>query len=149
VELKGILEPFKTNQSVLGLGYFSSLSLCSHLFQRGQATIVDAVEQVVIEITAPCRSSSDGPRRPVEKAWLKYLSFVDLREENTRLKKEVDDLRMQNDLYRELVSTHARLRELLQFKESIRSPMVAAQVIGRDPTGWFESISSTRAPVPG
>jgi rod shape-determining protein MreC len=76
----------------------------------------------------------------VEKAWLKYFSFVDLREENTRLKKEVDDLQMQNDLYRELVSTQARLRELLQFKESMRSPMMAAQVIGRDPTGWFESV---------
>jgi len=65
---------------------------------------------------------------------------VDLREENLRLKKDADDLRMQNHFYRELVSTHARLRELLQFKESIRSPMAAAQAIGRDPTGWFESI---------
>jgi len=98
------------------------------------------VEQVVIEITAPLQKFIRMSAETVEKAWLKYFSFVDLREENTRLKKEVDDLQMQNDLYRELVSTQARLRELLQFKESMRSPMVAAQVIGRDPTGWFESV---------
>ncbi len=98
------------------------------------------MEQVVIEITAPVQKLIRKSSETVEKAWLKYFSFVDLREENTRLKKERDDLRMQNDLYRELASTHARLRELLQVKESIRSPMAAAQVIGRDPTGWFESI---------
>jgi rod shape-determining protein MreC len=98
------------------------------------------VEQVVIEIAAPMQKFIRKSAETVEKVWLKYFSFVDLRDENTRLKKEVDDLRMQNDLYRELASTHARLRELLQFKESFRSPMVAAQVIGRDPTGWFESI---------
>lgn len=98
------------------------------------------MEQVVIEITAPLQKFIRKSAETVERAWLKYFSFVDLRDENTRLKRETDDLRMQNDLYRELVSTHGRLRELLQFKESIRSPVVAAQVIGRDPTGWFESI---------
>jgi rod shape-determining protein MreC len=98
------------------------------------------VEQVVIEITAPLQKFIRKSAETVERAWLKYFSFVDLREENTRLKRETDDLRKQNDLYRERVSTHGRLRELLQFKESIRSPAVAAQVIGRDPTGWFESI---------
>lgn len=98
------------------------------------------VEQVVIEVTAPVQKLIRKSSETVEKAWLKYFSFVDLREENSRLKKEIDDLRMQNDLYRELASTHGRLRELLQFKESIRSPMAAAQVIGRDPTGRFESI---------
>jgi rod shape-determining protein MreC len=98
------------------------------------------VEQVVIEITAPVQKFIRKSAETVERSWLKYFSFVDMREENLRLKKEADNLRMQNDLYRELVSTHARLRELLQLKESIRSPMAAAQVIGRDPTGWFESI---------
>jgi rod shape-determining protein MreC len=95
---------------------------------------------VVIEMTAPMQKIIRRSAETVEGAWLKYFSFVDLREENTRLKKEVDDLRMQNALYRELVSTQARLQELLQFKETIRSPVVAAQVIGRDPTGVFESV---------
>jgi rod shape-determining protein MreC len=117
---------------------FVALVLIS--FNVGKRRSWTPVEQVVIEITAPLQKFIRKSSETVEKAWLKYFRFVDLREENTRLKKELDDLRMQNDLYRELASTHARLRELLQFKESIRSPMAAAQVIGRDPTGWFESI---------
>jgi rod shape-determining protein MreC len=117
---------------------FVALVLIS--FNVGKRRSWTPVEQVVIEITAPLQKIIRKSAETVERAWLKYFSFVDLRDENTRLKKEVDDLRMQNDLYRELVSTQARLRELLQFKETIRSPVVAAQVIGRDPTGVFESI---------
>jgi rod shape-determining protein MreC len=117
---------------------FVALVLIS--FNVGKRRSWTPVEQGIIEITAPLQKLIRNSSESVEKAWLKYFSFVDLREENTRLQKEINDLRMQNDLYRELASTHARLRELLQFKESIRSPMAAAQVIGRDPTGWFESI---------
>jgi len=117
---------------------FVALVLIS--FNAGKRRSWTPVEQVVIEITAPVQNFIRKSSQTVEKTWLKYLSLVDLREENTRLRKEVDGLRMQNDLYRELASTHARLRELLQFKESLRSPVAAAQVIGRDPTGWFESI---------
>ena len=117
---------------------FVALVLIS--FNAGKRRSWTPAEQVVIEITAPAQKFMRRSAETVEKAWLKYFSLVDLRDENTRLKEEVNDLRMQNDLYRELASTHARLRELLQFKEGLRSPMVAAQVIGRDPTGWFESI---------
>jgi len=117
---------------------FVALVLISfHVGKRRSWTLV---EQAVIEMTAPVQKFIRKSAETVESVWLKYFSLVDLREENARLKKERDELRMQNDLYRELVSTHGRLRELLQFKESLRSPMVAAQVIGRDPTGWFESI---------
>ena len=117
---------------------FVALVLIS--FNVGKRRSWTPVEQAVIEMTAPVQKFIRKSAETVESVWLKYFSLVDLREENARLQKERDELRMQNDLYRELVSTHGRLRELLQFKESLRSPMVAAQVIGRDPTGWFESI---------
>ena len=49
-------------------------------------------------------------------------------------------LRMENDQYREVAAANKRLKELLQFKETISWPVLAAQVIGRDPSGWFESV---------
>jgi len=49
-------------------------------------------------------------------------------------------LKRENSRYRELLATHERLRSLLQFKKVIDRPVVAAQVIGLDPTGWFRSI---------
>lgn len=72
--------------------------------------------------------------------WLNYFDLMDLRTENVHLRKQLDALRMENDRYREQVATHQRLRELLQFKNTVEWPVLAAQVIGRDPTGWFESV---------
>jgi len=39
-----------------------------------------------------------------------------------------------------LLATNQRLQELLQFKNTTDYPVIAAQVIGWDPTGWFQSI---------
>ena len=63
-----------------------------------------------------------------------------MRRENKNLNEGINSLRLENNRYREMLATHNRLRELLQFKQAINKPVVAAQVIGRDPTGWFKSI---------
>jgi rod shape-determining protein MreC len=47
---------------------------------------------------------------------------------------------MENNRYRELLTTNRRLQKLFQFKETIDYPVLAVQVIGRDPTGWFKSV---------
>jgi rod shape-determining protein MreC len=98
------------------------------------------VEQIIVEITAPVQKVLIQSVRYVERLWLNYFYLVDLRKENLRLKQEIDALRMENYRYREQVTTQQRLRELLQFKNTLDWPVVAAQVIGRDPSGWFESV---------
>ena len=75
-----------------------------------------------------------------KRFWLSYFNLVDVRHENRRLKKEIDALRMENSHHRELLASQERLQELLKFKHSINLPVLAAQVIGLDPTGWFKSI---------
>jgi rod shape-determining protein MreC len=98
------------------------------------------VEQFFVEITAPFQRALVGTIRVAERIWLKYFDLVDLGNENLRLRREIDALKMENDRNRERMATHERLRELLQFKNTMNWPAVAAQVIGRDPTGWFESV---------
>ncbi|MBA7696977.1 Cell shape-determining protein MreC [subsurface metagenome] len=66
--------------------------------------------------------------------------MVDVHHENTQLKNEIHVLKMANSRYRELLATQERLEELLQFKQTINRPVLAAQVIGLDPTGWFKSV---------
>jgi rod shape-determining protein MreC len=97
-------------------------------------------ERLVIEVTAPFQKFIKGSIDAVGGIWLKYFGLVNLYEENTRLKREADTLRMENYRYQELLATHGRLRKLLQFKKTINWPVLAAQVIGRDPTGWFKSV---------
>jgi rod shape-determining protein MreC len=98
------------------------------------------VEQVLVELTAPLQEFTMKTIAAVEGFWLKYFALVDLREENEALKKEIDRLRIENARYREIAAESKRLHDLLQFKETISWPATEAQVIGRDPSGWFESV---------
>jgi rod shape-determining protein MreC len=97
-------------------------------------------EQIVIELIAPFQKFIKETVTRTEEFWLKYFGLINIRNENIRMKKEIDDLRAENNNYRELLSTHQRLQELLQYKNTIGLPAIAAQVIGRDPVGWFESV---------
>jgi rod shape-determining protein MreC len=97
-------------------------------------------EQFVIEITAPFQKLIKQTTKSTEELWLNYFRLVDVHQENTQLKNEIHALKMANSRYRELLATQERLEELLQFKQTINRPVLAAQVIGRDPTGWFKSV---------
>ncbi len=97
-------------------------------------------EQMVVEIIAPLQNALSETVRGVEGVWEKYFGLVQVYEENRRLRRSIQSMQMENARYRELLATHQRLQNLLQFKETTNWPMVAAQVIGRDPTGWFKSV---------
>jgi rod shape-determining protein MreC len=56
------------------------------------------------------------------------------------MKREIESLERENASYQELLATNQRLQQLLQFKSITDQPVLAAQVIGRDPTGWFQSV---------
>jgi len=97
-------------------------------------------EQVVIEITAPFQKLIKQTTKSTEELWLNYFRLVDVHQENTQLKNEIHELKIANSRYRELLATQERIEELLQFKQTINRPVLAAQVIGLDPTGWFKSV---------
>jgi len=98
------------------------------------------VEQLIVEITTPFQRLIRQAINATSDFWTNYLYLVDVRSENEWLKREIDSLRRENSQNRELLATHDRLRRLLQFKEVVQRPVIAAQVIGLDPTGWFQSI---------
>jgi len=110
------------------------------LSSSGQRPSWNPVEQIIIEITAPLQNFIKQTVTAAEDFWENYFFLVNLRLENRQLKRKVDALGAENSRYRELLTTHERLKDLLQFKEAINRPVLAAQVIGRDPTGWFKSI---------
>ena len=106
----------------------------------GQRPAWNPIGRLVIELTAPVQNlikkSADG----VADFWMNYFQLVQIRQENIDLKATVNSLKMENNRYRERLSTHERTQELLQFKQTISRPVLAAQVVGLDPTGWFKSV---------
>lgn len=98
------------------------------------------VAGVMIEILSPVQKIVKGSADFTTGLWSKYIWLINTHDENIRLKSEVNRLVMENTRYKELLSTYNRLQQLLNFKDTTDVPVVAAQVIGRDPTGWFKSI---------
>lgn len=100
----------------------------------------NGAEQLVVEGATPLQNVFKQTVKLVVTLWEDYFHLVDVHQENRRLKLELDSLKRENGLYKELVATHERLRDLLSFKEAVSRPAVAAQVVGLDPTGWFQSV---------
>jgi rod shape-determining protein MreC len=85
----------------------------------------------------------------VKGIWLDYFQLVNVRQENKRLSREIDSLKMENSRYRELLATYERLRELFYVKEKINLPAIEAQVTGMDPSGLFKSIIISKGKAAG
>jgi len=69
-----------------------------------------------------------------------YLGLLSVRDEKEHLWKELQECRAAAYKNREAMATNARLRKLLEFKESSGVPTVAARIIGKDPSLWFRSV---------
>jgi rod shape-determining protein MreC len=72
--------------------------------------------------------------------WKGYLALQGVHTENLQLRKEIDYLRHQNSQLREQAAATERLTELLSFKVRQAPQTVAARVVGRDATNWYQSL---------
>jgi rod shape-determining protein MreC len=119
------------------LFFFALFLLSSNL---GKKRSWNPAEQIIVEIVAPLQKIIQQTIHITEGVWLKYFGLINVRDENRQLNEDIDALRMENNQYRELITTNRRLQKLFQFQETIDYPVLAVQVIGRDPTGWFKSV---------
>jgi rod shape-determining protein MreC len=144
------LKGFPRNSSILLWVFFIAFVLLLLSMNSGQQRAWNPLEQLVIEGTAPIERIFQRTMAWTEELWSNYFFLVNVRRENADLRKELNALKMENSRYRESLFTYQRLKALLQFKQSINIPAVAAQVIGLDPTGWFRSViidKGTRAGI--
>ena len=63
-----------------------------------------------------------------------------LREENKRLVQQLQESEAILNKSREALATNASLRKLLEFKNGLAQPVIAATIIGKDPSAWFRSV---------
>ena len=104
---------------------------------------------LLMEISSPFQKASTFAIKKVRVVFQEYLFLVHLQRENERLKKKMADIQRENDQMREMVLSHERLRKLLQFRETLSSTLVAAEVVGRDPSSWFKSVTINKGEKDG
>lgn len=70
----------------------------------------------------------------VMNVWQDYVDLLDIRQENIKLKKEVEELKQDRFELAEAGIQNQRLKKLLDFRETVSYPVVSADVIGGSPS---------------
>jgi len=70
-----------------------------------------------------------------------YILLVGVKKKNLELQKSIDLLLEQNMRMKELLLENNRLRKLLFLKKHSSAKLVSAEIIGRDPIGWFKAVT--------
>ncbi|WP_319404848.1 rod shape-determining protein MreC [uncultured Desulfosarcina sp.] len=94
----------------------------------------------VLVIVAPFQKQFSAFFHSVKDIWNQYFFLVSSAKENQSLKKALGQSLQQLNRYRETELANDRLRHLLGFEEEIPRPMIAAQVVGKDPSDWSKTI---------
>lgn len=106
-------------------------------------------ERVVRSVVSPVEGVVSRGIHSMQK-WVDSLHTLGtLRKENASLSAENERLKAELSLLRQYRSENERLRALLGFAGESRYRLLAAEVIGRDPTNWFNSITISRGSQSG
>ena len=81
-----------------------------------------------------------GLTNSVRELWDGYISLQHVHEDNRQLTLEAELLREENNRLRESAAAGHRLATLLQLKQEQPFETVAARVIGKDATNWYQAI---------
>lgn len=93
-----------------------------------------------ILIVAPLQDFFVSSARLVKSVWYNYFFLISTAEQNRALRSEVQRLVAENNRCQEVELANQRLRSLLNFQKEFDIRVSAAEVIARDPSGWFKTI---------
>ncbi len=126
--------------------------LVFHLVAISRQVDVEGIslfERTVLSFFSPVLNGLSSAADSVVGAW---SSFVDLRrvgEENERLKSRLRDAEMQLLSQRASVEENARLRVYLDLKPRLPMPTLLADVVARNASPWFKTISIDKGAANG
>jgi rod shape-determining protein MreC len=96
--------------------------------------------KIAISIVAPFQKAASTSIRFVRDIWRHYFFLVNAAKENEGLRKDLNRAFERNVQFKEFELSNARLRNLLNFQKNIADRVLAAEVIGKDPSPWFKTV---------
>jgi rod shape-determining protein MreC len=98
------------------------------------------VGPVAITIVGPFQKLVSVTMDRVNDIWKHYFFLISVARENDELKKALGVAAEKENRCAEIEISNDRLRSLLNFHKSYTSDVLAAEVIGKDPSSWFKTI---------
>jgi rod shape-determining protein MreC len=131
---------------LLGCLLIAILILIVSIAGRKEFTVV---HKFGLEVIGPFQTGISKVSNYAGSLKEKYLDILSIKEENEQLKQELLQYKSANIEYREALATNVRLKKLLELKESLPPPTLTAEIIGKDPSLWFRTLTINRGSSDG
>lgn len=139
---------FRTFRLVILVGCVLTMALIFLVSTLGSQKF-GSMHQLLFEAAGPFQATLSKGSSYLYSLKEEYLGLLSVREENKRLWQELQESRAALHKSREAMASNARLRRLLDFKNNSDFPVLAANVIGKDPSLWFRSLIIDRGTSDG
>jgi len=125
---------------------FALIVMSLRIKQRNGVAYFDGL---LMEFCAPFQKASTFVIKTFHGVFEEYLFLVHVQQENVILKQKIAELQKDNHQMKEMASANERLHKLLGFREKVSASVIAAEVIGQDPSSWFKSITLNKGEKDG
>ena len=98
------------------------------------------LERIAISFISPFQELFTRTIGFSKDIWHQYFALASLARENAVLTTRLNQAAEKNNLLHETELANDRLRNLLDFQKNITELVVAAEVIGKDPSTWFKTV---------
>src|SRR3954467_12695570 len=98
---------------------------------------VSGPDRLIVAIATPVQYAAATLARGLSNLWGDYIYLVDVKEDNTRLASQNARLQERVRKLEALEEENRRLHRLLDLKQSLKTEVVSAQVIGKNTNEFF------------
>jgi len=140
----------KKNKAIQGRSLFASFRiflLIAVLFVVGLLLLgsmfggkFGTPHQMTLDSIGPLQSAVTKTVHAIKTLKDDYVYLWHLRTENKILLEKVRDYQLELSKYREGYNTYRHLEELLEFRKTLPFKPLAARVVGKEPTYWYQTI---------
>lgn len=125
---------------IIGLIVLITLSIMLLSLSSRQPYPAHGVGRLAIALVSPFQKLISHTSRFMRDIWEHYFFLASVAQENEKLRREAQkafELAHRNE---ELRQANNRLRQLFDLGQELQRPAIAAQVVGKDPSPWFQTI---------
>jgi len=105
-----------------------------------QTTAPSGLGKGALVVVAPFQKQLTTWVQSIKNIWNHYFFLVATAQENQRLKQALEESHQRLNRLNETELANQRLRHLLGFEDDIPQPMIAARVVGKDPSPWSKTV---------
>jgi rod shape-determining protein MreC len=98
------------------------------------------LERIAISFISPFQELVTHTMRFTRDIWRQYFYLVTVTRQNQVLRTQLNQAIGASNQRQETELANTRLRNLLDFQKTISEMVVAAEVIGKDPSAWFKTV---------